>query len=241
MINIWEHKDVYSWNNAKYNSADSVYFTNSSSQNRSSLLLRSFRKYFTLFWTELMQRKLFMHLFWPTCFSLKAPRELFMSRHVFNTNPFANVSSLFTNLLLVPLDLVMIVTKFLAAFWLRNNSFVLQSWKYQFSLTISLLGLTVVSILAIVLFFFSFLQHLHEPDIDLRRLNFQYLKDKQTSRWRFPKLTVVYRPVTKIFSSYFKYSFYSNMQEKLRFTARVIYLGNHKILNAVCYLWEIPL
>ena len=172
---------------------------------------------------------------------LKAPRELFMSRHVFNTNPFANVSSLFTNLLLVPLDLVMIVTKFLAAFWLRNNSFVLQSWKYQFSLTIYLLGLTVVSILAIVLFFFSFLQHLHEPDIDLRRLNFQYLKDKQTSRWRFPKLTVVYRPVTNIFSSYFKYSFYSNMQEKLRFTARVIYLGNHKILNAVCYLWEIPL
>ena len=50
------------------------------------------------------------------------------------------LTSLFINLLLVPLDLVIIVRKLFAAFWLKN-SFVLESWKYQFSLAISLHGL----------------------------------------------------------------------------------------------------
>ena len=83
---------------------------NSSSQNNVgithrenlNLLLRSFQKYFTVL-NKAYQRKMLMNFFWTsrnlnvrndkgkqTCFA-KAPRELCITRQVFNTNSYANV------------------------------------------------------------------------------------------------------------------------------------------------------
>lgn len=153
----------------KIQSASSVYFINSSSQNRfvvtwkfKSLVEKVFENIFLYFEESLSKKnKMLIYLFWKsrnlnvrnskekqTCF----PTRIFYVKTRFLIPIHMQMlTSLFINLLLVPLDLVIIVRKLFAAFWLKN-SFVLESWKYQFSLAISLHGLSYYSRYSSLLF-----------------------------------------------------------------------------------------